>query len=134
MIALSDPFLVNNQLQVLQKPPKEVQLPLLMSSAEIMLELKDEISHWLSSIPGRSQRQRQNKKVCSVCFDSQRRPWNDEKMFDSEFEGDGTNRDAYLTDLDAEAFKRAEHALNAIDEEKGPSTRFIGQPARPSLT
>lgn len=64
-------------------------------------------------------------------------------MLDNEFEvrlklpggaGDGTNREAYITDLDVETLKRAEGVLNATEEERGPwiegpSTRLIGQPA-----
>lgn len=49
--------------------------------------------------------------------------------------GDGTNRDAYVTDLDVETMKRAEGVLNASEEERGPwtdgpSSYLMGQPAR----
>ncbi|KAJ5528105.1 hypothetical protein N7513_012264 [Penicillium frequentans] len=65
-------------------------------------------------------------------------------MLNNEFEvrlpllagaGDGTNRDAYVTDLDVETLKRAEGVLSASEEERGPwlngpSTHLMGQPAR----
>jgi hypothetical protein len=64
-------------------------------------------------------------------------------MLDNEFEvrlklpggaGDGTNREAYITDLDVETLKRANGILNASEEERGawvegPTTQLIGQPA-----
>lgn len=64
-------------------------------------------------------------------------------MLDNEFEvrlklpggaGDGTNREAYITDLDVETMKRAEGVFSASDEERGPwtdgpSSHLIGQPA-----
>ena len=83
------------------------------------------------------------KKRVLCVFDGQRRLWKDEMMLDNEFEvrvklpggaGDGTNRDAYITDLDVETLKRAEGVLNATEEERGPwvegpSTHLIGRPA-----
>lgn len=68
------------------------------------------------------------KKRVLCVFDGQRRLWKDEMMLNNEFEvrlrlpgaGDGTNRDAYVTDLDVETLKRAEGVLNATDEERGP--------------
>lgn len=83
------------------------------------------------------------KKRVLCVFDGQRRLWKDEMMLDNEFEvrvklpggaGDGTNREAYVTDLDVETLKRAEGVLSANDEERGPwvdnqSTQLIGQPA-----
>ncbi|THC87982.1 hypothetical protein EYZ11_012574 [Aspergillus tanneri] len=83
------------------------------------------------------------KKRVLCVFDGQRRLWKDEMMLDSEFEvrlklpggaGDGTNREAYVTDLDVETLKRAEGVLSANDEERGswmdgPSNHLIGQPA-----
>ena len=83
------------------------------------------------------------KKRVLCVFDGRRRLWKDEMMLDNEFEvrlklpggaGDGTNREAYITDLDVETLKRAEGVLNATEEERGPwiegpSTRLIGQPA-----
>ncbi|PYH47662.1 putative C2H2 finger domain protein [Aspergillus saccharolyticus JOP 1030-1] len=85
------------------------------------------------------------KKRVLCVFDGQRRLWKDEMMLDNEFEvrlklpggaGDGTNREAYVTDLDVETLKRAEGVLSANDEERGPwlsgpSTQLIGQPAIP---
>lgn len=84
------------------------------------------------------------KKRILCVFDGKRRLWKDEMMLDNEFEvrlklpggaGDGTNREAYVTDLDVETLKRAEGVLNATEEERGPwiggpSGRLIGQPAR----
>ncbi|PYH94769.1 C2H2 finger domain protein [Aspergillus ellipticus CBS 707.79] len=83
------------------------------------------------------------KKRVLCVFDGQRRLWKDEMMLDNEFEvrlklpggaGDGTTREAYVTDLDVETLKRAEGVLSANDEERGPwmdhgSTQLIGQPA-----
>ncbi|KAJ9212979.1 hypothetical protein DTO166G4_5483 [Paecilomyces variotii] len=83
------------------------------------------------------------KKRVLCVFDGQNRLWKDEMMLDNEFEvrlrlpggaGDGTNRDAYVTDLDVETLKRAEGVLNATEEERGPllgppSTCLMGQPA-----
>ncbi|RDH31682.1 hypothetical protein BDQ94DRAFT_146441 [Aspergillus welwitschiae] len=83
------------------------------------------------------------KKRVLCVFDGQRRLCKDEMMLDNEFEvrvklpggaGDGTNREAYVTDLDVETLKRAEGVLSANDEERGPwvdnqSTQLIGQPA-----
>ncbi|KAH8429952.1 putative C2H2 finger domain protein [Aspergillus melleus] len=83
------------------------------------------------------------KKRVLCVFDGQRRLWKDEMMLDNEFEvrlklpggaGDGTNREAYITDLDVETLKRAEGVLSANEEERGPwldgpSTHLIGQPA-----
>jgi hypothetical protein len=83
------------------------------------------------------------KKRVLCVFDGQRRLWKDEMMLNNEFEvrlrlpggaGDGTNRDAYVTDLDVETLKRAEGVLNASDEERGPwlngpLSHIMGQPA-----
>lgn len=83
------------------------------------------------------------KKRVLCVFDGQRRLWKDEMMLSNEFEvrmrlpggaGDGTNRDAYVTDLDVETLKRAEGVLNATEEERGPwlngpSPHIMGQPA-----
>ncbi|KAL4872260.1 hypothetical protein BDV12DRAFT_152588 [Aspergillus spectabilis] len=83
------------------------------------------------------------KKRVLCVFDGQRRLWKDEMMLDNEFEvrlklpggaGDGTNREAYITDLDVETLKRANGILNATEEERGawvegPATQLIGQPA-----
>ncbi|KAL2802649.1 hypothetical protein BJX63DRAFT_414498 [Aspergillus granulosus] len=83
------------------------------------------------------------KKRVLCVFDGQRRLWKDEMMLDNEFEvrlklpagaGDGTNREAYITDLDVETLKRADGILNATEEERGawidgPSSQLIGQPA-----
>ncbi|QQK47656.1 Zinc finger, C2H2-like [Penicillium digitatum] len=82
------------------------------------------------------------KRVLCV-FDGNRRLWKDEMMLNNEFEvrlrplggvGDGTNRDAYITDLDVETLKRAEGVHNATQEERGPwlggpSPHLMGQPA-----
>ncbi|KAJ5898720.1 hypothetical protein N7504_009008 [Penicillium tannophilum] len=84
------------------------------------------------------------KKRVLCVFSGQRRLWKDEMMLNNEFEvrlpllagaGDGTNRDAYVTDLDVETLKRAEGVLSASEEERGPwlngpSTHLMGQPAR----
>lgn len=84
------------------------------------------------------------KKRVLCVFDGQRRLWKDEMMLDNEFEvrlklpggaGDGTNREAYITDLDVETLKRAEGVLSANEDEKGPwlegpATHFMGQPAK----
>jgi hypothetical protein len=83
------------------------------------------------------------KKRVLCVFDGQRRLWKDEMMLNNEFEvrmrlpggaGDGTNRDAYVTDLDVETLKRAEGVLNSSEEERGPwlngpSPHIMGQPA-----
>ncbi|KAJ5140768.1 hypothetical protein N7448_004176 [Penicillium atrosanguineum] len=83
------------------------------------------------------------KKRVLCVFDGQRRLWKDEMMLNNEFEvrlrlpgggGDGTNRDAYVTDLDVETMKRAEGVLSANEEERGrwmdgPSPHLMGQPA-----
>ncbi|KAE8382223.1 hypothetical protein BDV26DRAFT_278227 [Aspergillus bertholletiae] len=84
------------------------------------------------------------KRVLCV-FDGQRRLLKDEMMLKNEFEVrlklpggacDGTNREAYVTDLDVQTLKRAEGILSATDEERGPwldgpSSHLIGQPAMP---
>ena len=83
------------------------------------------------------------KKRVLCVFDGQRRLWKDEMMLNNDFEvrirlpggaGDGTNRDAYVTDLDVETIKRAEGVLSANEEERGPwmdgpSSHLMGQPA-----
>lgn len=82
------------------------------------------------------------KKRVLCVFDGQRRLWKDEMMLNNEFEvrlrlparSDGTNRDAYITDLDVETVKRAEGALNSTDDERGPwlngpLPHIMGQPA-----
>ncbi|CBF84993.1 hypothetical protein AN1500.2 [Aspergillus nidulans FGSC A4] len=83
------------------------------------------------------------KKRVLCVFDGQRRLWKDEMMLDNEFEvrlklpggaGDGTNREAYITDLDVETLKRANGILGATEEERGAWTegtggQLIGQPA-----
>ncbi|KAG2415626.1 hypothetical protein HFD88_006817 [Aspergillus terreus] len=83
------------------------------------------------------------KKRVLCVFDGQRRLWKDEMVLDNEFEvrlklpggaGDGTNREAYITDLDVETMKRAEGVLSANDEERGPwldgpLTQMIGPSA-----
>ncbi|KAB8238482.1 putative C2H2 finger domain protein [Aspergillus alliaceus] len=85
------------------------------------------------------------KKRVLCVFDGQRRLWKDEMMLNNEFEvrlklpggaRDGTNREAYITDLDVETMKRAEGVLSATDEERGPwldtsSPHLIGQAAMP---
>jgi hypothetical protein len=84
------------------------------------------------------------KKRVLCVFDGQRRLWKDEMMLDNEFEvrlklpggaGDGTNREAYITDLDVETLKRAEGVLSANEDERGPwlegpASHLMGQPAR----
>lgn len=89
-------------------------------------------------------RMKTKKRVLCV-FDGQRRLWKDEMMLNNEFEvrmrlpggaGDGTNRDAYVTDLDVETLKRAEGVLSANLDERGPwmdgpSPHLMGQPAIP---
>ncbi|KAL1958046.1 hypothetical protein VTO42DRAFT_5258 [Malbranchea cinnamomea] len=67
------------------------------------------------------------KRRLLCLYDGPRRLWKDEMMLDNEFEvrlklpgGDGTHREAYVTDLDIETLKRAEGVLNATEEEKGP--------------
>jgi hypothetical protein len=83
------------------------------------------------------------KKRVLCVFDGQRRLWKDEMMLNNEFEvrlqlpggaGDGTHRNAYVTDLDVETMKRAEGVLNATDAERGPwmdgpVPHLMGQPA-----
>lgn len=83
------------------------------------------------------------KKRVLCVFDGQRRLWKDEMMLDNEFEvrlklpggaGDGTNREAYITDLDVETLKRANGILSATEEERGvwnsgAAAQMIGQPA-----
>lgn len=87
------------------------------------------------------------KKRVLCVFDGPRRLWKDEMMLNNEFEvrlrlpggaGDGTNRDAYVTDLDMETMKRAEGVYSASEEERGPwvdghSTQMMGQSARALL-
>ncbi|KAL4989839.1 hypothetical protein BDW68DRAFT_175594 [Aspergillus falconensis] len=82
------------------------------------------------------------KKRVLCVFDGQRRLWKDEMMLDNEFEvrlklpggaGDGTNREAYITDLDVETLKRANGILDATEEERGAwiggtEGQLIGQP------
>lgn len=82
------------------------------------------------------------KKRVLCVFDGQRRLWKDEMMLNNDFEvrlrlpggaGDGTNRDAYVTDLDVETMKRAEGVLSATDDERGPwlegpSPHLMGHP------
>ncbi|OGM40903.1 C2H2 finger domain protein [Aspergillus bombycis] len=84
------------------------------------------------------------KRVLCV-FDGQRRLLKDEMMLKNEHEvrvklpggtGDGTNREAYVTDLDVQTLKRAEGILSATAEERGPwldgpSSQMIGPPAMP---
>ncbi|OOO13098.1 hypothetical protein OAory_01008470 [Aspergillus oryzae] len=87
-----------------------------------------------------------NLKRRVLCvFDGQRNLWKDEMLLQNDLEvriklpggaGDGTNREAYVTDLDVETLKRAEGILNATEEERGPwldgpSTKMIGSPAMP---
>ncbi|KAJ5454005.1 uncharacterized protein N7458_004961 [Penicillium daleae] len=83
------------------------------------------------------------KKRVLCVFDGQRRLWKDEMMLNNEFEvrlrlpggaGDGTHRDAYVTDLDVETMKRAEGVHGANEEERGPwiegpVSQLMGQPA-----
>lgn len=84
------------------------------------------------------------KKRVLCVFDGPRRLWKDEMMLDNQFEvrlrlpgaGDGTNRDAYITDLDLETMRRAEGVFSATEEERGPwldgpSTCLIGPSAVP---
>ena len=75
------------------------------------------------------------KKRVLCVFDGQRRLWKDEMMLNNEFEvrlrlpggaGDGTHRDAYVTDLDVETLKRAEGVLSASDAERGPWMDGVG--------
>ncbi|KAH8701050.1 hypothetical protein BGW36DRAFT_425845 [Talaromyces proteolyticus] len=82
------------------------------------------------------------KKRVLCVYDGQRRLWKDEMMLDNEFEvrirlpggaGDGTNRDAYVTDLDVMSIQRADGIYSATAEERGPwmdnsSDRLMGQP------
>ncbi|GLI76029.1 hypothetical protein PoHVEF18_004296 [Penicillium ochrochloron] len=83
------------------------------------------------------------KKRVLCVFDGQRRLWKDEMMLNNEFEvrlrlpggpGDGTHRDAYVTDLDVETMKRVEGVHSANEEERGPwiegpVSHLMGQPA-----
>lgn len=83
------------------------------------------------------------KKRVLCVFDGQRRLWKDEMMLNNEFEvrlrlpggaGDGTHRDAYVTDLDVETMKRVESVHNTNEEERGPwiegpVSQLMGQPA-----
>ncbi|KAJ5622417.1 hypothetical protein N7528_005649 [Penicillium herquei] len=83
------------------------------------------------------------KKRVLCVFDGPRRLWKDEMMLNNEFEvrlrlpggpGDGTNRDAYVTDLDVETMKRAEGVHSANDEQRGPwlsgpTNHLMGPPA-----
>ncbi|KAJ5157835.1 uncharacterized protein N7482_008935 [Penicillium canariense] len=83
------------------------------------------------------------KKRVLCVFDGQRRLWKDEMMLNNEFEvrlrlpggaGDGTHRDAYVTDLDVETMKRVEGVHSANEEERGPwiegpASHLMGQPA-----
>ncbi|EED16144.1 C2H2 finger domain protein, putative, partial [Talaromyces stipitatus ATCC 10500] len=85
------------------------------------------------------------KKRVLCAYDGPRRLWKDEMMLDNEFEvrialpggaGDGTNRNAYVTDLDMVSLKRVEGIFSATEEERGPampntttSNRLMGQPA-----
>ncbi|OJJ32026.1 hypothetical protein ASPWEDRAFT_116856 [Aspergillus wentii DTO 134E9] len=85
------------------------------------------------------------KKRVLCVFDGKRRLCKDDMMLDNEFEvrvklpggaGDGTAREAYVTDLDVETMKRAEGIFSATDEERGPwldrsSNQLIGRPAVP---
>lgn len=83
------------------------------------------------------------KKRVLCAYDGPRRLWKDEMMLDNEFEvrvalpggaGDGTNRNAYVTDLDVVSLRRIEGVFSATEEERGPwlpdnSNRLMGQPA-----
>lgn len=83
------------------------------------------------------------KKRVICAYDGPRRLWKDEMMLDNEFEvrialpggaGDGTSRNAYVTDLDMVSLKRIEGIFSATEEERGPwvpdsSNRLMGQPA-----
>jgi len=83
------------------------------------------------------------KKRVLCVFNGKRPMWKDEMMLGNEYEvrltlpggaGDGTHREAYVTDLDIETLKRADGVLNATEEERGPwmggsSNRLIGRPA-----
>ncbi|OJJ46080.1 hypothetical protein ASPZODRAFT_133061 [Penicilliopsis zonata CBS 506.65] len=82
------------------------------------------------------------KKRVLCVFNGQRRLWKDEMMLDNEYEvriklpggaGDGTGREAYVTDLDVETLKRAEGVHSASADERGPwdghSVGLMGQPA-----
>lgn len=85
------------------------------------------------------------KKRVLCAYDGSRRLWKDEMMLDNEFEvrirlpggaGDGTNRNAYVTDLDMMSLKRVEGVFSANEEERGPwigadqqQQRLMGQPA-----
>ncbi|KAL1963824.1 hypothetical protein VTN77DRAFT_7755 [Rasamsonia byssochlamydoides] len=89
-----------------------------------------------------SSKMKMKRRVLCV-YSGKRRLWKDEMMLGNEFEvrlrlpggaGDGTNRDAYVTDLDVETLKRAEGVLNATEEERGrwlggSSNGLMGQPA-----
>ncbi|EEA22168.1 hypothetical protein TMatcc_008400 [Talaromyces marneffei ATCC 18224] len=83
------------------------------------------------------------KKRVLCAYDGPRRLWKDEMMLDNEFEvrvplpggaGDGTNRNAYTTDLDVVSLRRIEGVFSATEEERGPwlpdsSNRLMGHPA-----
>jgi hypothetical protein len=83
------------------------------------------------------------KRRLLCLYSGKRRMWKDEMMLGNEYEvrlrlpggaGDGTNRDAYVTDLDVETMKRAHGVLNATEQEQGPwlgcsSNGLIGEPA-----
>lgn len=86
------------------------------------------------------------KKRVICAYDGPRCLWKDEMMLDNEFEvrirlpggaGDGTNREAYVTDLDMMSLKRVEGVFGATEEERGPynliqhsnNGRLMGQPA-----
>jgi hypothetical protein len=85
-----------------------------------------------------------NTKRRVVClYDGQDQLWKDEMMLDRVCElrirlpgsaGDGTCRDAYVTDLDIATMNRAVGVFSATEEERGPClsgppNRLIGQPA-----
>ncbi|KAF7157079.1 hypothetical protein CNMCM5623_001067 [Aspergillus felis] len=77
------------------------------------------------------------KKRVLCLFDGQRRLWKDEMMLDNEFEvrlklpggaNDGTNREAYITDLDVATLKRAEGVLSANEDERALAQKPSGTP------
>jgi len=85
-----------------------------------------------------------NTKRRVLCvYDGKDQLWKDEMMLDNDCElrihlpggaGDGTHRDAYVTDLDVATLNRAAGVFSATDEERGPwlsgpVNRLIGQPA-----
>ncbi|OKL56879.1 hypothetical protein UA08_07759 [Talaromyces atroroseus] len=87
------------------------------------------------------------KKRVICAYDGPRRLLKDEMMLDNEYEvrirlasgaGDGTNRAAYVTDLDMMSLKRVDGIFSATEEERGPwmmsdqqqqQQRLMGQPA-----